>query len=191
MTDISITALQRDALQAAAIRNDGTIFPVRGKPSLNAGSVAKLMKTLIAKGLAEERPAEGKTPVWHTTDDGRRIAVVITAEGLSAIGMAPVGKAGGRTPAVGKKASVAAEQGVVAAVSPNATRMPRAGTKLAVLIELLGRKQGVTIAELGDATSWQAHTIRGTMSGALVKRFALSVTSETIEGRGRVYRLRS
>src|SRR5690554_465858 len=114
MTSTSITALQRTALEAAALRNDLTIFPVRGKPNLNAGSVAKLVKTLIAKSLAEERIAEGRTPVWRTTDDGTRLAAVISKEGLAAIGMTPVGKTGRPS----RAALVAAKQPVVAAVSP-------------------------------------------------------------------------
>ncbi len=38
-------------------------------------------------------------------------------------------------------------------------------------------------------TGWQAHSVRGAISGALKKKLGLSVTSETVEGRGRVYRI--
>lgn len=183
-----LTKLQRDALLAAAVRNDATIYPVRSKPDLNAGSVAKLVKTLIAKGLAEERLAEGKTPTWRTTDDGRRIAVVITAAGLAAIGIAPVGKKARRSRAAGEKAPVAAKKGLTAAVADKEPRMPRPGSKLAILVELLTRDQGATLSELADATSWQLHTIRGTLAGAMTKRFGLVVRSDKTSERGRVYR---
>ena len=38
-------------------------------------------------------------------------------------------------------------------------------------------------------TSWQNHTVRGAVAGALKKKLGLDVISEKIEGRGRVYRL--
>ncbi len=72
------------------------------------------------------------------------------------------------------------------------TRTPspaRPGTKLASLITLLSRKDGATIADLMKATGWQAHSVRGAISGNLKKKLGLGVTSEKIEGCGRVYRI--
>ena len=188
LTTIWITALQRAALEAAAVRNDLTIFPVRSKPSLNAGSTAKLVKTLIAKGLAEERIAKGKVPAWRMTDNGRRIAVLITDAGLAAIGMLAEGKAERRSRSAGKKGAVAANKAAVASVSDNAPRMPRAGTKLAILVGLLERDGGATVEEMMAGTGWQAHSVRGVLSGVLVKKFGLKIVSEKVEGRGRFYR---
>ena len=68
-------------------------------------------------------------------------------------------------------------------------RGPRAGTKQALLIDLLKRKTGATIADLVKATGWQPHSVRGAISGALKKKLGLTVTSEPIEKRGRVYRI--
>ncbi len=59
---------------------------------------------------------------------------------------------------------------------------------MAMLVALLGRAEGATVAEMAASTGWQAHTARGVMSGALVKKFGLRVESEKVEGRGRVYR---
>lgn len=188
MTKPEITKLQREALMAAAVRNDATIFPVRSKSGLNAGSTAKLVKTLIAKGLAVECVAEGKTPVWRKTDDGIRIAVVITAEGLAAIGMLPAGKAGRRSRTAGKKAPAAAKQGTVAGVSGDGPPAPRPNSKLALLVELLTREQGATLDELAQATVWQHHTVRGTLSGAITKRLGFVIKSDKTGERGRVYR---
>ncbi len=66
---------------------------------------------------------------------------------------------------------------------------PRAGTKQALLIDLLKRKKGATIDEIIEATGWQAHSVRGAISGTLKKKLGLTVTSEQIEKRGRVYRI--
>ncbi len=40
-----------------------------------------------------------------------------------------------------------------------------------------------------EATGWQAHSVRGSISGALKKRMSLNVVSKTVDGRGRVYRV--
>ena len=66
---------------------------------------------------------------------------------------------------------------------------PCAGTKQATLIDLLKRKTGATIADLVKATGWQPHSVRGAISGTLKKKLGLTVTSERIEKRGRVYRI--
>jgi hypothetical protein len=190
MSKSELTKLQRATLEAAAIRNDHTVFPVRSKPNLNAGSVAKLMKTFIAKGLAEERIAEGRTPVWRVADDGQRLAVVITTSGLAAIGLAPVGKNGHSSRPAGKKAPIAANKPVLAAVSNDQPRKPRAGTKLAILVALLEREGGATVDEMVDATGWQAHSVRGVLSGTLQKKFGLQISSEKASDGNRFYRLR-
>jgi hypothetical protein len=57
------------------------------------------------------------------------------------------------------------------------------------LIALLARTEGATVEEMAAALDWQQHTIRGVMSGALVKRFGLRIVSEKIEGRDRTYRI--
>ena len=68
-------------------------------------------------------------------------------------------------------------------------RGARQGTKQALLIGLLKRKTGATIADLVHATGWHAHSVRGAISGTLKKKLGLTVTSEPIEKRGRVYRI--
>ena len=59
------------------------------------------------------------------------------------------------------------------------------------LIGLLRRPNGATIDELSKATGWQAHSVRGAISGILKKRLGLTVASETSEKRGRIYRIAS
>ncbi len=65
----------------------------------------------------------------------------------------------------------------------------RRGTKQAILIELLKRPKGATIGQMTTKTGWQAHSVRGAISGTLKKKLGLTVTSETIKDRGRVYRI--
>ena len=65
----------------------------------------------------------------------------------------------------------------------------RAGTKLSLVIELLRRKDGATLPEMVKATGWQAHSVRGAMSGALKKKLGLKITSTKSDKRGRIYRI--
>lgn len=61
-------------------------------------------------------------------------------------------------------------------------------TKLSTLIDMLSHERGATIDEMAAATSWQPHSIRGALSGILKKKLGLDISSEKVEGRGRVYR---
>ena len=66
---------------------------------------------------------------------------------------------------------------------------PRESSKEAMLIDMLRRPEGATIAQIMAATGWQAHTCRGAFAGALKKKRGLTVTSEKLDGGERVYRL--
>lgn len=68
-------------------------------------------------------------------------------------------------------------------------RKTRENSKQAQLIAMLKRPEGATIAEIAETFGWRAHTVRGAIAGALKKKLGLAVTSEKIEGRGRVYRI--
>jgi hypothetical protein len=60
--------------------------------------------------------------------------------------------------------------------------------KLGVLVELLRRDGGAGITELSAATGWQAHSVRGAISGALKKQRGFKIASELVDGQ-RAYRI--
>lgn len=62
-------------------------------------------------------------------------------------------------------------------------------TKLGQLEGMLRRKEGATLAQIAAALGWQAHSVRGAISGSLKKKQGLTITSEAIEGGDRVYRI--
>ena len=68
-------------------------------------------------------------------------------------------------------------------------RTLREGTKQAKLIGMLRAPEGATIEEIMAALDWAPHTIRGALAGALKKKLGLTIPSEKVDGRGRVYKL--
>jgi len=63
----------------------------------------------------------------------------------------------------------------------------RDGSKAAKIIDLLKRSNGVTLAEIMKATNWQAHSVRGFISGSLGKKMGLTVVSVKRETGERAY----
>jgi len=63
-------------------------------------------------------------------------------------------------------------------------------SKQARLIALLQSEPGATISQMRSLTGWQAHTVRGTISGALRKRLGLNVVCNAMNESGaRIYRI--
>jgi hypothetical protein len=67
----------------------------------------------------------------------------------------------------------------------------RDGSKAAKILDLLKRTGGATLAEIMKATSWQAHSVRGFISGTLGKKMGLKVTSTKGEDGERIYSIRA
>lgn len=65
----------------------------------------------------------------------------------------------------------------------------RESSKQAEVIRMLQRPEGATIAQICEATGWQAHTVRGTFAGALKKKLGLTISSDKVQGAERVYRV--
>ena len=63
----------------------------------------------------------------------------------------------------------------------------RQGSKKAKVLELIRRPNGATIQEIQKATDWQAHSVRGFISGALVKKMGIKVESVKREDGHRAY----
>ncbi len=187
MTQLSDT--QAMILSAAAQRPERIALPL--PESLRGGAAVKVVGAMIAKGLLQEVDADLRKgePMWRETGDGHGTTLVATDAGLAAIGIepedantAPVGATD--APTEGPAPETPSEPDA----APKA-RTPREGTKQAKLIVMLRAPDGATIEEIMAATGWQSHTIRGAMAGALKKKLGLEVTSEKLEGRGRVYKL--
>jgi hypothetical protein len=75
--------------------------------------------------------------------------------------------------------------------SPRAPRTARKNSKSGQVIRLLKRASGATLDQMVQVTSWQPHTVRGFISGALRKRMGMAVESSRREDGARVYRIQS
>ena len=64
----------------------------------------------------------------------------------------------------------------------------REHSKQATIIGMLQRAEGATIAQICEATGWQAHTVRGTFAGAFKKKLGMTITSDKAQGGTRTYR---
>jgi len=98
-------------------------------------------------------------------------------------------KAAPATAKSGKKATApkSAPKGKKGAKTPEAAG-PGDGSRMAQVIEMMQRKNGATIEEIMKAMSWQRHTVRGFVAGAM-KKAGFEVESFKPEGGSRTYRL--
>ena len=84
--------------------------------------------------------------------------------------------------AAGESALAKDKAQVQGQVQDQAEPRTRGRSKQAEVIEMLKRPEGATLAQICEATGWQAHTVRGTFAGALKKKLGLTIVSEKIEG---------
>ena len=172
-------------LSRAATRPGNLALPL---PEGLVGAAAKMaVGKMIAHGWLEEVEANLRRgePMWRETGDGHGTTLIATEAGLEGIGIEPVVVS---AVASARKAKPKPGQ----AQTPDDVAKPvaiRPGTKQAQIIAMLQRPEGATVAEIVAATSWQAHTARGAISGAIKKKLGLPIAAEKVEGRGTVYRL--
>jgi hypothetical protein len=184
-----LTDTQLVILSAAAARDDGAVLPLPDSLKIRGGAIAAVLKSLLKKNLVAERPAALGVEAWRENGDGGRVTLGVTDAGLQAIGITSDGEAATAKPASKKTSRSAARSKTSAKPNTGASPSVRHGTKQALLIDLLRAKNGAAIDQIVAATGWQAHSVRGAISGALKKKLGLTVISEAVEGRGRVYRI--
>jgi hypothetical protein len=176
-------------LGAACERPDGAVYPLTSK--LKGGALAKVLGSLLGKGLLKEVRAKRDETVWRKDEDERSLTLTATPAAFKALGIdqgeAPAdAEADAPQPEAKSKRGRAPKKGKAKTEKPARTR---ADSKQSQLIAMLKTAKGASIDEIVKAFGWQPHTVRGAIAGSLKKKLGLDVTSEKIEGRGRVYRI--
>ena len=92
------------------------------------------------------------------------------------------------------KARAAKRRAALAPPKPKAARAKKAaaarhGSKTAKILALLKRSGGVTLKELTKVTGWQAHSVRGFLSGTIGKKMGTPVASTKRADGDRSYHL--
>ena len=90
------------------------------------------------------------------------------------------------------KAGAVAERQAVTETTTNkrgASKKKPNKTKSVLIVGLLKRKSGASLEELQRSSGWQAHSVRGFLSGTLKKRMGLRVISAVTDTGVRRYRL--
>jgi hypothetical protein len=118
-------------------------------------------------------------PVKKFTD--RKTAVTRIWKAIQALTPAPAPQA---APVAPKKAK-AAKQATAKDAAPTA----RDGSKKAIVLDMLKRPEGATLADIMSATAWQAHSVRGFISGSLGKKMGLKIESAKRDDGQRAYKL--
>lgn len=165
-----LTETQTTILKDAAHHPDGNIEPL--PPTLRGGARAKIIEGLLARGLIVDA-------------DGHHL---LTNAGYAAVGKrrsAPKGVQKMDSPdALTKREVTHAIQKLEAT-----SRTIRPGTKLATIIDAMRHPGGATIAHMMAGTGWQAHTVRGAISGMVRKRLGYEVVTEKGANGQRAYRI--
>ena len=144
---------QRVLLSTASQRHDGSVLPL--PDSIKAGGgLSKSLAALISRGFVEER--ETDEPLQAVRADGDiNYGVFITAAGSLSIGVEPT-----------KPVSDAeVDTAIPACVTSDGDAATKAATKATLVLALLSRSDGATMAELIELTSWLPHTTRAALTG--------------------------
>lgn len=177
-----LTDKQLVVLNAAA-HDSGRALPLPASLKLAKGPAGSLLAGLVKRGLLAACPATKDDEVWREDGD-ERLTLVISESGLAALGITD--DPSEAASADNRKSPVQADSKVFDAP---AAAGPRPGSKLEAVVNLLRRPEGATVDDIMAATNWQAHSVRGAISGSVKRKLGLQVTSEIEEGRGRVYRI--
>ncbi len=165
-----LTDTQAAILKAATGRPDGNIEPLPA--TLRGGARAKVIDGLLARGLIVAANEQ------H----------VLTDAGYAAVGKRrPIPKGVQKMDAP----DALTKREPIDALQKLETTPPsiRHCTKLAAIIDAMRHPGGANIVQMMAVTSWQAHTVRGAISGMVRKRLGYEVVTEKGTDGLRTYRI--
>ena len=183
---VKLTDAQLAMMSAAAQRDDRCL----ASPNMVTGAtLSKVSAKLIKLGFVREIRAKAAMPVWRRDDAGQGYALKLTADGLNAIAEGAPEQAiepiEAPQPRPLSEATIVSDPDNVGEQAK--TLAPRAGSKLARVIDLLQRCDGATIPNLTEATGWLPHTTRAALTGLRKRGYA--VVRARVGGGDSIYRI--
>jgi hypothetical protein len=179
MAKLSDTQLM--VLSKATQRDDGAaVVPAR----MNRAATAKVGASLVVRKLVREIRSKPGMPVWRTDDNDWPMSLILLRAGRDAIGVGDEAEAERVSQTV--IPNVTKEATIEPALEHSAGQ-PRAGTKQALVIEMLSKPKGATLDALIAATGWLPHTTRAAMTGLRKRGFAIERSRD--EKLGSLYRI--
>jgi len=148
------------------------VKPVKGFKTAKAGA-SKIWESIQGLGKAAEPAPEPAKPQGGKKAKG----------GAKAPKGAPA-KAKPTKKAIPAKAAPKAKK----AAKKDESAGPREGSKTAQVVAMLQRKNGATLVEIMEKMTWQKHTVRGFMAGAM-KKAGYTVESFKSDKGERTYRI--
>jgi hypothetical protein len=183
---IKLSIIQLAMMRAAAERDDRCFSP---SPTLKGGAAQKVVAKLVAAGLVKETKTTAGMPAWRRDGGGGHpLALKLTAAGLRLLAVT-------NEAAIESKGPASPEEVACTTISidpaagckhPN-DAAPRKGSKLAAVVGMLRRNQGVTLGDLTAETGWLPHTTRAAITG--LRKRGYSVICQRIEEGGSAYRI--
>jgi hypothetical protein len=168
----------------------------------NSTELGQLADSWTAERLVEIwNSLPGVVPVKKFTSRKTAVARIWKAiqslrgsAGRQTANVAPLGDASGKKaaapgkPRTTKKSAKDGSRGKPAQ-RPKVAGTVREGSKTAKVLAMLQHSKGATLQELMKLTGWQAHSVRGFLSGTLGKKLGLTVESSKPEDGERRYQI--
>ena len=136
---------------------------------------------VVADRLAEHTATEQTAVATEGQPAQPEPAASVSAQGPD---VAPAAIDPAPKPTPKKKAAKAPKK----AAPPTTEKTMREGSKTALVVAMLQRDNGATLAEIMQTMAWQKHTVRGFMAGAM-KKAGYAVESFKPDGGERTYRI--
>ena len=169
MIKTHLTDLQSVLLSTASRHESRSLLPVAASVAGKKAQVCKALGQLLKRGLIAEFEQAPAGAEWRSDGD-LRFGLVLTERGLAAVDeISTDGPA-----VVDEPVPSPARSSLTGRASAQSARSKPQLTKTSAVIALLSRKQGATLAELVEATSWLPHTTRSALTGLRKKGHELT-----------------
>jgi hypothetical protein len=149
-------------------------------------AVSRIWKAIQCLEQTESAPVAGQLSTASQTDQ-TEASIPDSTEPAPAMSVAP------QTPHVAPQEAPAMKKSTLAKTTPAAAtkKGSRKGSKTETILALMKQPGGTTLKALMAATNWQAHSVRGFISGTLKKKMGLTVVPIRAQDGERSYSINS